>query len=70
VTERLLIAVRTLTRINKYQPPDPDDIASLRGWVDPKYGAADDDELARIVIETEIQRHRQRRLHLIKSEAA
>ena len=55
MSERMFVALRALMCINEHQQPDAQDIASLRGWVDPRDSAADDDELARIIIDAEIQ---------------
>ncbi len=54
MNERLMVAVRALSCINEHSRPDAQDIASLRGWVDLRDSGADDDELARIVIDAEI----------------
>jgi len=70
VTERLLVALRTLMCINNYQHPDPADIASLRNWVDLTDRSAHDDELARIVIDTEIHRRKEMGMHLVSRAAS
>ena len=69
MSERIFVALRALMCINNRVQPDPHDIVSLRRWVGPEDSDADDDELARIIIDSEIQL-REISVRLVKREAA
>jgi hypothetical protein len=51
----MVLAVRVLDAISSHRKPDPLDIVLLRGYA-PQLGECDSDELAREVIEDELER--------------
>ena len=59
--EKMAVAVRVLAAVQYHYHPVPSDIATLQSWVDPLDQAADDDELACIVIMAELQRRKDSR---------
>ena len=59
--ERIAIAERVLTSMQNLQVPSQADLAALQSWVEPKKADADPDELACIVINTELQRRKEYR---------
>jgi hypothetical protein len=54
--DRIDVAWRVLTCIQNHTEPVEADVERLRSWVDPQDRAADDDDLAYLVIATEVQR--------------
>ena len=60
--ERIVIAERVLRSIQNLETPSQEDLAALQSWVDQEHRYADPDELACIVINTELQRRKNSRV--------
>ena len=54
--ERIAIAERVLRSMQNLETPSQADLAALKSWVEPEDRYAEPDELACIVIYTELQR--------------
>jgi hypothetical protein len=60
--DKIEVALRVLSAIQKYKAPLPADVKSLQSWVDSSYRHADPDDLACIVITDELQRKKNSRI--------
>jgi hypothetical protein len=60
--DKMAVALRVLTCIEKHTNPFPSDVVTLQSWVDPRDRIADPDELACIVIMAALQRRKEARI--------
>lgn len=60
--EKMEVALRVLNAVNDHLSPNPTDVEKLRRWLDPKEHNADPDELACVMIHSEVQRKQEARI--------